>query len=745
MSINIQQALRKCASLINHPPQSYVDDLPTRPLATEPLPQRQHVPNKSRVVRTSQSSKTVSFLFRVVILLALPVSILLVNNQTHYQGHAAGGVAPNMGGCQIFPSNNVWNYDISNLPLHPNSANYINYFATLPLHNYFSTPETGPTDLHYDGIPYVIVPSTQPMVPVYLTTYASISDPGPYPIPTNMPVEEPYDTSSGNDRHGEIVQSGTCKLYEIYRAYPNADGSWTAEGGDIYDLSSNQLRPAWKAAVDAAGFPIFAGLVKYDEVASGQITHALRFLLPYTQAAHLWPAIAHDGTYTDPNVPPEGLRLRLKASVDISSYPPESKVILQALKQYGMLLGDQGSSGGYVQLSGAPDSRWDLTDLASLQNIHFSDFEAVDESGLIVDPDSGQVAGVSPTPTPSPTTQVAGVSPTPTPSPTTQGANLLSNASFENTGTGWLSPWVFNVDSGAATITQDASTQTDGLYSARIDITQNATNTWGMQLHQKIGLTAGNTYTLSFFAKAASARPITIVLQQGYSPYTVYTSQTYTLSTTWQQYTLTYPATTTDANTMLAFNVGAASGQVWLDNIVLSTVNVPTATPTNTPIPTNIPTPTPTPLPLIGYPVYGDSLASGWTQYANNGSVNLANTSPVYSGSKSIAWTANPWGTFSLGNPTLFDTTPYHTLQFAAQAGGKNAKVVIQLIGSNGRGLTKYLSLANYGGQPVTGQWKVYNIPLSALNATAKRIQAIGMRNYSGNKQILYFDAISFQ
>jgi hypothetical protein len=298
---------------------------------------------------------------------------------------------PTIGGCQIFPSNNVWNSDISSLPVHPNSANYIQSFGSFHLHAYFSVPEAGPTDLHYDGIPYVVVPATQPMVPVHLTTWASVSDPGPYPIPTPMPVEEQYDTTSDNDRHGEIVQSGTCKLYEIYRGFANTDGSWTMQGGAVWNLSSNQLRPA--ASVDAAGFPILAGLVKYDEVASGHINHALRFLVPYTQNAHLWPAIAHDGTYTDPNIPPEGLRVRLKASVDVSGYPPTIKVILQALKTYGMLLGDQGSTSGYIQLSGAPDTRWNLSDLASLANIRFTNFEAVDESGLMISPNSGQVAG----------------------------------------------------------------------------------------------------------------------------------------------------------------------------------------------------------------------------------------------------------------------------------------------------------------------------------------------------------------
>jgi hypothetical protein len=322
-------------------------------------------------------NKPISILSLLLLIVALPVAILLIKKHIYYQ-------VPNIGGCQIFPADNVWNYDISALPVLPKSAKYIAYFAQNKLRAYFSTPGNG-----YQGLSYVVVPATQPKVPIHFGTYASESDPGPYPIPRNAPIEDP--DASGSDRHVLVLQRGSCKLYELFKAYPNANGSWDAESGAIFDLTSDNLRPQGWTSADAAGLPILPGLVKYNEVASGRINHALRFLLPYTQKAHIWPARHNDGATTDPNAPPEGLRLRLKASVDISHYPPQSKVILQALKQYGMFLADQSGDTGAVDLAGVPDSRWNMTDLASLGNIRFSDFEAVDESVIQVSPDSGRV------------------------------------------------------------------------------------------------------------------------------------------------------------------------------------------------------------------------------------------------------------------------------------------------------------------------------------------------------------------
>ena len=343
-----------------------------------------------------------------------------------FRSHAATPIVPPaLGGCQVFPNDNVWNVPIAALPVHANSSNFIAADAAEPLTAYFSTPETGPSDLHYDGIPYTVVPEAQPLVAVHIGQYAYESDAGPYPIPDGMLTEEYYDQNSV-DHHAEIVQSGTCRLYELYGAHENADKSWNLLGGAVWDLNSNILRGS--APVDAAGFPIVAGLVKYDEVVSGQVNHALRFLLNQTQAAQLWPAVAHDGTQTSPNVPPEGLRLRLRASVDISSFPPESRVILQALKTYGMILADQGGESGDVMLSGAPDSRWDLSDLSNLSKIHFSDFEAIDESKMMVSPSSGQVAAAYVLPSTTSPSPAPVASPLPAPAPSSASSPPPSTA-----------------------------------------------------------------------------------------------------------------------------------------------------------------------------------------------------------------------------------------------------------------------------------------------------------------------------
>jgi hypothetical protein len=184
-----------------------------------------------------------------------------------------------------------------------------------------------------------------------------------------------------------VIERGSCTLYEMWASYPHPDGSWDAGSGAKWRLDSNALRPPGWTSADAAGLPILPGLASYDEVATGVIRHALRFTTSETQEAYLWPARHLTYGYTDPNVPPMGLRLRLKASVNISTYPPQARVILQALKSYGMFLADNGSS---IFLSGLPDERWNNDDLRTLRQIHASDFEAIDESGLMIDPNSGE-------------------------------------------------------------------------------------------------------------------------------------------------------------------------------------------------------------------------------------------------------------------------------------------------------------------------------------------------------------------
>jgi hypothetical protein len=287
-------------------------------------------------------------------------------------------------GCPMFPPDNVWNTRVDSLPIDACSSAYINSIGpTTGLHPDFGTVWAGAPN----GIPYTTVLGTQPLVTVTFG-YDDESDPGPYPIPPDAPIEGGPDSSG--DRHVLVVENTNCKLYEMYSAYPEADGSWTAGSGAIFDLRSNILRPDTWTSADAAGLPILPGLVRYDEVASGVITHALRFTAQRTQRKYIWPARHYASSITDPNVPPMGQRFRLKASFDISSYPAQVQVILTAFKTYGIILADNGSN---WFINGAPDPRWDDDMLSQLSSVKGSNFEAVDESGLMRDPNSGVALG----------------------------------------------------------------------------------------------------------------------------------------------------------------------------------------------------------------------------------------------------------------------------------------------------------------------------------------------------------------
>jgi hypothetical protein len=235
------------------------------------------------------------------------------------------------------------------------------------------------------GIPYVEVDGVAGVSVSF--EYDSESDHGPYPIPSNAPIEG--GPSSSGDRHVLVVDRTDCKLYELFAAYPQSDGSWTAGSGAIYDLNSNALRPSGWTSADAAGLPILAGLVRYDEVAVGEIGHALRFTAPQTQRAFVWPARHYASNLTGAEYPPMGARFRLRSDFDVSGYDPEVQVILRALQRYGMILADNGSS-WYV--SGAPDERWDNEVLRQLKDLQGSDFEALDSSSLMTSGASGSVS-----------------------------------------------------------------------------------------------------------------------------------------------------------------------------------------------------------------------------------------------------------------------------------------------------------------------------------------------------------------
>ncbi|WP_027084542.1 stalk domain-containing protein [Cohnella panacarvi] len=270
---------------------------------------------------------------------------------------------------QVFPKDNAWNTDISKYPVHKNSAKFISSIgAARGMHADFGTEWEGEPI----GIPYMIVDGNQPKVKVTFTDDADQSDPGPYPIPLNAPIEGGPD--SGGDRHVIVVDKDNLMLYELYHARPSAQG-WTAASGAKWDLKSNAQRPKYWTSADAAGLPIFPGLVRYDEASSGEINHALRFTVGKTQRGFIYPASHYASNLTDPNLPPMGLRLRLRQDYDISGFSPTNQAILKALKKYGMIVADHGSS---LYLSGAHDPRWDDEDLHHLGKIKGSDFEVVD-------------------------------------------------------------------------------------------------------------------------------------------------------------------------------------------------------------------------------------------------------------------------------------------------------------------------------------------------------------------------------
>ena len=278
---------------------------------------------------------------------------------------ATSGGSASIAGCPLFPASNPWRQNVSALAVNSHSAAWVSSIgASAHLH-----PDFG-SDPSY-GIPYGVVPANQPKVAVRFTAYGDESDPGPYPIPPTARVE------AGGDGH-VLIASADCHLYELYGAARSGSG-WTAQAGAVFNLQSNALRPAGWTSADAAGLPILPGLVRRDEVLAGQIDHALRFTVSRTQRGYLSPATHQAGSTDSAAVPPMGARFRLKASFDLSSYHGEARVILQALKTYGMIVADNGSN---WYLSGTTDTAWNDEDLNQLKQVPGSAFEAV-ETGPI--------------------------------------------------------------------------------------------------------------------------------------------------------------------------------------------------------------------------------------------------------------------------------------------------------------------------------------------------------------------------
>jgi hypothetical protein len=274
----------------------------------------------------------------------------------------------------IFPADNPWNKPVDKLPVHPKSDQFIaSIGGGKGLHPDFGTVwNEAPS-----GIPYCFAAPGQKRVPVKFD-YADESDPGPYPIPDNAPIEG-GDKSDG-DRHVLVLDPQAKRLYELFAAHRTADG-WKAGSGAIFDLGSNKLRPVGWTSADAAGLPIFPGLVRYDEAAeTKEIRHALRFTVVKSQRGYILPATHWASSSSDPNRPPMGLRLRLKTNYDINHFPPEDQVILRALKTYGMIVADNGSD---WFLSGAPDKRWNDDNLHQLGRVTGHDFEDVDTGPIV--------------------------------------------------------------------------------------------------------------------------------------------------------------------------------------------------------------------------------------------------------------------------------------------------------------------------------------------------------------------------
>ncbi|HYJ54374.1 MAG TPA: hypothetical protein VEX40_02390 [Mycobacterium sp.] len=278
---------------------------------------------------------------------------------------AAAGRLPGAKACPLFPRDNVWNMRVDDLPVHPDSDTLV---ASIGVDAYLH-PDFGSYQGY--GIPWNVVSRTTKRSTVTFR-WPGESDAGPYPIPTKPKIE------GGSDRHILMVDKDRCKLFELFAAR-RKNGRWRAGSGAIWDLRSNRLRPAGWTSADAAGLPILPGLVRFDEIRDGEIPHALRFTAPLTRRAYVYPARHQASEDEDPDLPPMGLRLRLKASVDISGYPRQARILLRALQTYGMILADNGSP-WYV--TGAPHPSMDDDGLHLLHRIKGSDFEVVDTSAL---------------------------------------------------------------------------------------------------------------------------------------------------------------------------------------------------------------------------------------------------------------------------------------------------------------------------------------------------------------------------
>jgi len=318
---------------------------------------------------------------------------------------AAASAPPTAPACPILPADNVWHADISGLPVNAHSGAWMGNMAaaTTRLH-----PDFGPSGeaMPY-GIPWIAVPDSHAKVSPSFD-YADESDPGPYPFGPDTPIEG--GAQSSGDRHALMLDRDTCVLYELYAADWN-NGHPTAGSGAVFDLRSNALRPATWTSADAAGLPILPGLLRLDEVQAGRVDHAIRFTASRTDRSFLWPARHQAGAANDPSLPPMGARFRLRADFDTAGYRPDTQVVLRAMQHYGLILADNGSNWFF---QGTAENGWDDAFISDLKRIPASAFEAVDESSLMIDPNSAQYRGAPAVVAPAPASAPKKVAPPPT-------------------------------------------------------------------------------------------------------------------------------------------------------------------------------------------------------------------------------------------------------------------------------------------------------------------------------------------
>ncbi|HEX5027764.1 MAG TPA: hypothetical protein VFV56_03030 [Gaiellaceae bacterium] len=454
---------------------------------------------------------------------------------------AQGTPVPGAPSCSLTPADSFWHADVSNLPVHPQSSGWVSSIgpsAGLKADFGSGTWNGGPI-----GIPYTTVPGTQPRVPVSFD-YADESDAGPYPVPANAPIEG--GSSSAGDRHVLVVDRDVCRLWELYAAYPQSGGaSWTAGSGATWDLRSNAMRPPGWTSGDAAGLPILPGLVRNDEVASGEIDHVIRFTAPRTYG-YVWPA-SHKASTGGAADPPLGAWFRLKASFDISSFSPQNQVILRALKKHGMVLADNGSS---WFTSGVPDPGWNNSDLNVLRSVPGSAFEAVDVSSLKVSGTSYAVAGSAPPPPPP--------LPPPPPPPPPPRAELVANPGFEAGLSGWAK------SDKRTTFARVCSSAHGGSCSAELGRTRTGNAVVDDAPDTVPATAAGAGYAASVWVRAPAGRLVTLRLRERRGSSAIRTSQaTATGTGAWQRVSLT--------------GAGAAGGTSLSLEVVVSLVRGTTA------------------------------------------------------------------------------------------------------------------------------------------------------------------------